>query len=99
MALKTLTLRTATVLILLIGALVLTSAPGRVFTARDKAFYLDEKTINFVRPGLVFDIVSASIAADGTIKTRLKVTDTRGLGLDRLGVNTPGTVGSPSLRP
>ena len=56
MALKSLTLRTVAVLLLLVGALVLTSAPGPVFTARDKAFYADEKTVNFVRPGLVFKI-------------------------------------------
>ena len=92
MAMKSLTMRTLAVLILLVGALVLTSAPGPVYSARDKAFYADEKTVNFVRPGLVFKIQSASIASDGTIKARLKVTDPRGLPLDRLGVTTPGTV-------
>jgi OmcA/MtrC family decaheme c-type cytochrome len=58
----------------------------------DKAFYADENLINFVRPGLVFTITSASIAADGTIRTRVKVTDPRGVPLEREGINTPGPI-------
>ena len=86
------TARIALAVFLLLGSVVLISAPKPTFTAHDKAFYADQNLVNFVRPGLVFDIVSAEIAADGTIKARVKVTDPRGLGLDRLGVTTPGTV-------
>ena len=39
------------------------------YRKNQKAFYADPKTIAFVRPGLVITIVSASIAADGTITT------------------------------
>ncbi len=52
----------------------------------------NEAQINFVRPGLNLKIVGASIAADGTIKARVQVTDSKGLGLDRLGVTSPGAV-------
>ena len=84
--------RLALAVFLFLGSVVLISAPKPPFTAHDKAFYLDQNLVNFVRPGLVFDIVSAEIAADGTIKVRVKVTDPRGLPLDRLGVFTPGNV-------
>ncbi len=70
----------------------LVSAPKSPFTSRDKAAYLDEKTVNFVRPGLVTKIQSAEIGTDGTVRARVKITDPRGLPLDRLGVTTPGTV-------
>jgi len=62
------------------------------FRKRDKAYYATATVINFVRPGLVFKVTSASIANDGTITTRVLVTDPQGLPLDRAGVNTPGVV-------
>jgi OmcA/MtrC family decaheme c-type cytochrome len=41
-------------------------------------------------------IVSAKIADDGTLSVDYKLTDPKGLGLDRLGVNTPGAI-TPSF--
>ena len=52
----------------------------------------DEKLISFVRPGLLVTVMGASIAADGTITADVKVTDPRGLALDREGITTPGVV-------
>lgn len=63
-----------------------------VFNKHDKAFYRDAQVINFVRPGLVVEITSASIAADGTISANFTLQDPRGLPLDREGIFTPGTV-------
>ncbi|MFN7922604.1 MAG: OmcA/MtrC family decaheme c-type cytochrome [Bryobacteraceae bacterium] len=63
-----------------------------LWTTLDKAFFADEKTVDFVRPGLKLTILSARIEADGTIRTRIRITDPQGLGLDRLGINTPGLV-------
>lgn len=77
---------------MMVGSAVLFSADEGPYTPRDKAYYADEALVNFVRPGLAFSVVSHEIAADGTVKVRFKVTDPRGLGLDRLGVTTPGTV-------
>lgn len=79
-------------LAILVGGAVLSSQSGPVFTSRDKAFYKDANIVNFVRPGLVVKITQASIAQDGTITARVTVQDPQGLGLDRLGVTTPGAV-------
>jgi OmcA/MtrC family decaheme c-type cytochrome len=48
--------------------------------------------VNFVRPGLVMKVTGASVAADGTIKAKVRLTDPKGLPLDRDGVTTPGSV-------
>src|SRR6185503_14638313 len=80
------------VLALMAGSLALVSAPKPPFDKHQKAFYANPELIAFVRPGLVVAIVSANIAADGTITARFKVTDPRGLPLDRTGVYTPGAV-------
>ena len=67
------------------------------FTPRDKAYYADSSTVNFVRPGLAIKIVSAQIAADGTLSVDYKLTDQDGNGLDRLGVTSPGAVSTSFL--
>ena len=85
--------RYALVLGLITGSVVLMSAPKQTaFTPRDKAYYASEATVNFVRPGLVLKVISANIATDGTISVDFKVTDPKGLPLDRDGITTPGAV-------
>lgn len=73
-------------------ALSLLSAPKAVFTEHDKAFFADEKTVNFVRPGMVIKIDSAEVAADGTFNVVFSLSDPKGLPLDREGITTPGNV-------
>jgi len=85
-------IRSCLIVIVLAGAIGLQSASKGSFTKRDKAYFADAAVIDFVRPGLVFKISTASIASDGTITARVLVTDPQGLPLDRLGVDTPGTV-------
>ena len=73
--------RCAIALAVIAGAAVLSSATKKtVFTPRDKAYYADANTVNFVRPGLTIKIVSAKIAADGTLSVDYKLTDQEGLG-------------------
>ena len=76
----------------LAGLVVSVAAERPIFTKNQKAFYLTEQELAFIRPGLVVEIVEGSIEEDGTIKARFTATDPRGLPLDRTGVFTPGAV-------
>lgn len=80
------------VVMVLLASTALVSSTKPPFTERDKAFYADEALVNFVRPGLVFTIVSHEVASDGTVKVRFKMTDPKGAALEREGINTPGAV-------
>lgn len=86
-------LRAVLGVLVIIGAAISAdvSAPTP-FKSSDKAFYLSPAEISFVRPGLSLKILSAEVTTDGVIKTRFRITDPRGLPLDRDGVVTPGTV-------
>jgi OmcA/MtrC family decaheme c-type cytochrome len=87
------------ILAVVAGAAVLSSAERNHngLTPRQKAFYANDSTINFVRPGLTITIVTAKIDASGTATVDFKITDPKGLGLDRLGVTTPGAVSTSFL--
>lgn len=78
--------------ILLVSAALVADRNPAKFRSTEKAFYADERTASFVRPGLVMQVTKADIAADGTIKAWIKLTDPQGLPLDRLGVQTPGLI-------
>ena len=75
-----------------LGSALLLSSSETPFTRHQKAFYAEPQLVNFVRPGLVVRVSSASIAADGIIQAQVSVTDPKGLPLDRQGVTTPGAV-------
>jgi OmcA/MtrC family decaheme c-type cytochrome len=62
------------------------------YSPREKAFYADPALVDFVRPGLVITINSASISSTGTISVTYTLTDPSGLPLDSAGLNTPGVV-------
>jgi OmcA/MtrC family decaheme c-type cytochrome len=68
------------------------SAAGDGYTSHSKAAYASKDVVAFVRPGLAVKVLSAEIAADGTISATFSVADPKGLPLDRLGVNTPGAI-------
>lgn len=78
-------------IVVLVGA-SLASAPQRPYSPHEKAYYADPALVQFVQPGLVITINSASIAADGTIMTVYTISDPSGLPLDAAGVTTPGAV-------
>ena len=73
-------------------AMSLQSAPGTHTASATKLSFADEELVAFVRPGLMITIESAQIASDGTISTVFKITDPRGVPLDREGIVTPGAV-------
>src|SRR5438270_7744595 len=62
------------------------------FTKWDRAHYASPNVVAFVRPGFAIQIVSAKIAADGTVTVDYKISDPKGLGLDLAGIQTPGTI-------
>jgi OmcA/MtrC family decaheme c-type cytochrome len=84
----------ALVVVIGLAGLTLIGAPEPAFTIHDRAYYADPNLVNFVRPGLDFNILSASIAEDGTIKARVRIQDraSNGAPLDRAGIETPGSV-------
>lgn len=80
------------ILVTLVGAAALVSAPKLSFNFNQKAYYTDEKTLSFVRPGLVVRVQSVDVATDGTVRARVKFTDPQGVPLDREGIQTPGAI-------
>jgi OmcA/MtrC family decaheme c-type cytochrome len=64
----------------------------RHFSPREKAFYADAETVQFVNPGLTITVTGATIAANGTITVQYTLTDPTGLPLDSAGVYTPGAI-------
>jgi OmcA/MtrC family decaheme c-type cytochrome len=63
-----------------------------LYSMHQKAFYADPALVDFVRPGLVITINSASITTSGVISVTYSLADPSGLPLDAAGVNTPGVV-------
>ncbi len=85
--------RYAVVLALIVGSVVLMNGQKKTgFTVHDKAYYAPQAIVEYVNPGLVFSVVSAKIASDGTISVDYKVADPNGLPLDITGVQTPGII-------
>ena len=79
-------------LAVLLMPLAAQKAPNAGYSKHEKAAYLDQNLVNFIRPGVKVKIVSAAIAKDGTITARVNITDPKGLPLDRDGITTPGPV-------
>ena len=81
-------------LLLLPLVALLASGPAKKsgYTGQLQAVHLDERQVNFIRPGIIVKVVSAAIAQDGTITARVTITDPKGLPLDMAGITTPGAV-------
>jgi hypothetical protein len=63
-------------------AVSISGAARKTYSPREKAYYTDAATVEFVRPGLTITVNGAQIAADGTISVVYTVTDPAGLPLD-----------------
>lgn len=79
-------------MIAVVAASLMMAQERRHFSPREKAFYADDQTVQFVNPGLVISIKGATIASDGTITVQYTLADPNGLPLDNTGVTTPGTI-------
>ena len=76
--------------LLLAVAISMTGTKKSPYGPHDKAAYLNSVIVDFLRPGLAIQIVSGTIAADGTITVVYTVADPAGVPLDYNGVFTPG---------
>jgi OmcA/MtrC family decaheme c-type cytochrome len=74
------------------SVVVLAAAKKSNFTPHEKAFYADASVVEYVNPGLTITVVSAKIAANGTISVEYTLADPTGAALDLAGVVTPGPV-------
>ncbi len=84
--------RILAVLLLVAGAAALVGGSKSSYSPREKAFYADQAVVDFVRPGLVITINSATISTTGAISVIYTLTDPSGLPLDATGTTTPGVV-------
>ncbi|MFB3905417.1 MAG: OmcA/MtrC family decaheme c-type cytochrome [Acidobacteriota bacterium] len=62
------------------------------FSKFDKRHYLTDQQIAFIRPGLTLEVLDVSVATDRSVSVTYKITDPKGLPLDREGILTPGNV-------
>ena len=86
------------VLALIAGSVAFLGAEKRaVFPRGDKAAVANPQLVAWVQPGLVYKVVSAKIASDGTVSVDFKTTDPNGAALDATGVVTPGTISTSFL--
>lgn len=85
------------VLVVVAASVALISAPQSGSKLSQKAAFADPNLVNFVRPGLVYTILSAQIASDGTVTARVRIADPKGLPLDKAGIKTPGAVGGSMI--
>jgi OmcA/MtrC family decaheme c-type cytochrome len=80
------------VLLLVTGVALISATHSPTLTPNNKAYYLSQPEVDFIRPGLVITITAANIASDGSIRTRFRLTDPKGLPLDRDGILAPGPI-------
>jgi OmcA/MtrC family decaheme c-type cytochrome len=83
--------RSLSIVILALVAILAATLTAQVKQKKRQAD-LDANTISYLRPGILVKVVSAAIAQDGTITARVKVTDPKGVPLDKDGITTPGVV-------
>jgi OmcA/MtrC family decaheme c-type cytochrome len=79
-------------LLLVAGAAALVGGLKSPYSPHSKAFYADQALVDFVRPGMVITINSASITSAGVISVIYTLADPTGLPLDAAGVTTPGAI-------
>src|ERR1035441_9574079 len=88
-------------LLLVAGSIMMVSGQRRSsYSPRDIASVAPQAAVQYVNPGLFFNIVSAKITSAGVISVDYKIFDTglTGLPLDQAGGLTPGAV-SPHFIP
>lgn len=76
----------------LASGVAVTQTLPRSSAQKIKAAFLSPAEVDFIRPGLVLDVLSVAIDTDNTVRYRFRITDPRGVPLEREGNVTPGPV-------
>ncbi|MBI4442520.1 MAG: OmcA/MtrC family decaheme c-type cytochrome, partial [Acidobacteria bacterium] len=86
------------VFLLLVGVGMTTAGDGvqPKYLSSEKEFYLTEAEVSWLRPGLNLKIQSVEVAAP-TVSVTFRIADDQDQPLDRLGIETPGTVSTSFL--
>ena len=75
-----------------VGASQTTKQKLEPVSSHELSAYLDSLLVDFVRPGLTIKLDEPSVGSDRRIRVRVRITDPKGLPLDRAGVFTPGAI-------
>ena len=78
-------------LLIIAGVGIIGAKDGRKYLRSEKAFYLTEAELIWIRPGLNLDIQSVEVSPPSVAVT-FRISDDKEQGLDRLGIMTPGEV-------
>ena len=80
-------------LLFLVGVGITIAADGvqRKYSSSDKEFYLSEADLAFIRPGIQLKIQKVEVSGSDVSAT-FRIADDQDQPLDRLGIETPGTV-------
>jgi OmcA/MtrC family decaheme c-type cytochrome len=79
-------------LIGLVGTVTLIGGSKPRYTPHDRSYYLSQDLAAFVLPGLNLKIQGVALSSLPAVTVTFRISDDSGLGLDRLGVVTPGPV-------
>jgi OmcA/MtrC family decaheme c-type cytochrome len=66
--------------------------PHRLYTKNQAEYYLSEKQLQYIRPGIHVSVEDVSIPADRHPVVEISFTDDMGAPLDREGIETPGPI-------
>src|SRR3990172_12334014 len=79
--------------LLLVGVGITIAGDGveRKYLSSEKEFYLTEAELSWLRPGLNLKIQSVEVTAPN-VSVTFRIADDQDQPLDRLGIETPGTV-------
>lgn len=98
---RTAIVRILFVIAVLVGAVALIGQQNSPAVSRNKFTKLARKAsvkeLDYTRPGLVVRILSAGVAADGTVTTRVRFADPKNVPLDKDGISTAGVIAASAV--
>ena len=83
-------------LLIFAGVGIIGAKDGKQYLRSEKAFYLTEAELIWIRPGLNLDIQSVEVSGS-TVSATFRISDDQDQPLDRSGIETPGTVSTSRI--